>query len=274
MKKVDFMILGAQKCGTTTLFDILNSHPQLQGCFAKETYFFCSTDDWRKNLHQYEKQFPRDQMGRFFEASTTYTFYPLRNLHIWDDLFDYNSQLKFIYLVRNPLDRIVSSYMHTYERGFTDLSLGECLIKERFLIDISRYYSQILPFIDKFGRDRVLILEFEDLILHRHALMEKVADFLGFDISDLADFSEIHANPSIGGGKKHKRWDHPTLFHKALHRFTPKLWQRITANKSRAFTEKPTLSYDHKEMIIRLLDQEIDNLQKLIGTDLQHWKKI
>ncbi|MDH3651804.1 MAG: sulfotransferase, partial [Saprospiraceae bacterium] len=175
---------------------------------------------------------------------------------------------------RNPFDRIVSSYMHTWERGFTELTLGECLIKERFLIDITRYYTQIIPFIQKFSRANVLVIDFDDLIHRRPQFMQKVADFLDFDLNDLPDFTQVHANPSVGGGKKHKRWDDPTLFHKALHRFAPGLWRAITANKSRAFLEKPVLSQQHKEMIIHMLALEIDHLEKIMNKNLQHWKLI
>lgn len=152
------MIIGAQKCGTTTLFNILNDHPSISGCTEKEPHYFSTTKNWRNDLNLYHMLFKEKEGTLNFEASTTYTFYPLRNLHIWDDIFDYNPNMKFIYIVRNPVDRIVSSYMHNYERGYIDLDIEEALIKERLLIELTRYYTQISPYIKKFGRDKIWLL--------------------------------------------------------------------------------------------------------------------
>lgn len=112
--KVDLMIIGAQKCGTTTLYDILNLHPSLRGCRYKEPEFFSISPDWKANIDSYHSLFEQGNGVLYFEGSTTYTFYPLRNLNIWDDLFEYNRKLKFIYIVRNPIERIISSYMLYY----------------------------------------------------------------------------------------------------------------------------------------------------------------
>ena len=139
--QVDFMIIGAQKCATSTLFKILNNHPSIIGCNHKEPHFFSTSNNWKRDVSTYHALFKEQEGALYFEASTTYTFYPLRNLHIWNDIFDYNPNMKFIYLVRTPVDRIISSYMHTYERGYTELNIEDALIKERLYIELTRYYT-------------------------------------------------------------------------------------------------------------------------------------
>jgi hypothetical protein len=123
--KVTFIIIGAQKCGTTTLFNLLNKHSSLIGSSDKEPHFFSTSKNWRQQLSDYHSLFEEQNNALYFEDSTTYTFYPLRNLRIWDDIYDNNPAMKFIYLVRKPTSRIISSYMHTYERGYTDLPPGQ-----------------------------------------------------------------------------------------------------------------------------------------------------
>jgi len=47
--------------------------------------------------------------------------------------------MKFIYLLRKPIDRIISCYIHRYERGYTDLPIGKAMVEDRIYIDVTRY---------------------------------------------------------------------------------------------------------------------------------------
>ncbi len=178
---VDFMIVGAQKCGTSTLSEILRIHPALVRCDQKEPNFFSGCEDWRAGLQQYEQMFRRRAGALYFEASPTYTFYPHRKLDLWDDLHSYNPALKIIYLVRDPIERVTSAYMHSYERGYTELSFERALVREPIFLDVTRYATQIAPFIERFGPDRVRIVLFEDLVRDANVLARELAIFLGID---------------------------------------------------------------------------------------------
>lgn len=275
--KVDFMIIGAQKCGTTTLFDILSTHPSTTPCQTKEPHFFSNSKNWRSELSAYEKLYgPPKEKTLFFEGSTTYTFLPLKKLCIWNDIYEYNPKMKFLYLVRNPIERIISGYMHSYERGYTDRTIEDELIARRHLIDITRYYTQINPFIEKFGRDRLLILDFDDLIQNREAVLENISNFLNISLLGFSGFEAAHSNISIGGSKKHHAFSSPTLKQRLISSFFPKYWERIMENEKsrRSFQERPTLSTVFKEVIIHMLDSEIDKTQELLGKNLSHWKNI
>jgi hypothetical protein len=272
--KVDFMIIGAQKCGTSTLFEILADHPSVVRCRKKEPHFFSSSKDWKKDLPEYEKLFDQRQGALYFEASTSYTFYPLRNLRIWDDIFDYNPNMKFIYLVRDPVDRIISAYMHLYERGSTDLSIEKALIQERMLIDVTRYYTQIYPYVKRFGTSNVLVIDFDDLNRHRKMVLQTISTFLGIGFETFHNYENRHSNASIGGHKRHIRFDNPSLALRALRKFWPSVWNRITDNSRRSFKERPKLTIEYREMIINVLELEINELQKLMNKDLGHWKSL
>jgi hypothetical protein len=265
------MIIGSQKCGTSTLFYLLDNHPSLIGCDDKEPYFFSASNDWRSDINKYHALFKEKEGALYFEASTTYTFYPLGNLHIWDDIYDYNPNMKFIYIVRNPIDRIVSSYMHSYERGYTELNIEEALIQERIFIELTRYYTQISPYIKKFGRNNILIIDFEDLIHQREVVLEKISKFLSIDARKFRSANQTHFNISIGGKKKHHKFDSPSLPLKLIRKFLPPLWDKITDNSERGFSEKPVLSIEFKKMIINMLELEIRELQKLMKKDLGKW---
>jgi len=270
--KVDFMILGAQKCGTSTLYKILREHPGIISCKKKEPHFFSKTIDWRKKLGEYEQLYEQKNGALYFEASTSYTFYPHNNLKISEDLFEYNPQMKFIYLVRNPIERIVSRYMHAYQRGYTNLSIEKEIVKNSSVFDATRYYTQIQPFINRFGRDNVLLIDFDDLIKERKKTIQSVSTFLGVNFAMFKNYENVHSNVSLGGKKSLYKYDNPSYFLRVLRKYFPSIWRKYIDNSKRSFKNKPILSKQYQKMIIHMLDLEINSLAQLMNKDLSHWK--
>jgi len=265
------MILGAQKCGTTTLAQILRSHPSIVMSKGKEPHFFSTTSDWKREIEDYHALFDQQENVLYFEASVTYTFYPLLNLGIWDDLYNYNPDMKFIYIVRNPIDRVISSYMHQYVKGFTDLPIEQALIKERYYTELTRYYTQISPFIEKFGRENILIIDFDELAENIQGLMIQVSEFLCIDIELFSDFSSEHRNKSVGRKKIHRKYINPSIPLRVIRKFLPPVWKWITDNSDRAFHKKPDLDIELKKMILNLLKLEIQNMEVIMNKDLSKW---
>jgi hypothetical protein len=182
--------------------------------------------------------------------------------------------MKFIYLVRNPVDRIVSSYMHTYERGYTDADIRTAVIEDRLFIDVTRYHTQINPYIKKFGRDNVFLVDFDDFTQNREAVLRSLSEFLGIDFEGFSDFQNVHRNASVGGGKRHHKLDHPSLPMRAIRRFMPVYWKKITDNSERAFMKKIELNIEIKQMILNMLELEMNEMQKLMNKDLSKWMTI
>jgi hypothetical protein len=268
--KVDFVIAGAQKCGTTTLTRILDAHPSLVCCSKKEPHFFSTARDWRAELQTYEQLFPWQEGALHFEASTTYTFYPHRSPNVWERLFAYNPAMKILYLVREPLERITSAYMHAFERGYTTLPLEEAVRERNVYLDVTRYATQIRPFLDRFGQDSVRILFFEDLIERPRALARDVLSFLGVDPEVQLPVRGTQANKSLRGGRRHYR--HGALPFRVLRRVAPRVWEKVTDPSKRAFRERPRLSLESQRRVLQLLALEIDEIERLTGRDLSHWR--
>jgi hypothetical protein len=182
--------------------------------------------------------------------------------------------------VRNPIDRIISSYIHAYERGYTTSSIEEALIENRLFIDITRYYTQIDPYIKKFGRSKVLMIDFEDLNKQRKRTLQTVSEFLGIEFEEFRNYENVHSNESIGDHKRHYRLDPLVLRLKKLRELLPPswsqclmpMWKMVANNSKRAFVEKPKLPAAYKRMILNMLDLEIDELRKLMNKDLSCWK--
>lgn len=269
------MIIGAMKCGTTTLADLLKAHEGVSFCKEKEPEFFSKDPDWRSNIDRYHGLFTPKTGALYAEASTGHTFQPNFNRGIWNDLFEYNPRLKFIYIVRDPIDRIVSHYMHIYERGYISIGLEETVRTLPIMLNVSRYQAQVLPFIERFGRDRVLLLRFDQLMKERDVTLAKVAAFAGLR-ADGFPAESVHSNPSLGGNKTLNWADHPPRWARWVRTLTPapvreRVWNRITRDRSRVFTTKPELSTEWKEAVMRLLETDVLALEALTGWDLTAW---
>ena len=121
----DFFILGAQKAGTTTLYDVLCQHPEIHPARTKELAYF---DRYHgRGLGWYKANFPSDG-GLTGEATPDYLFDPDARARIVETL----PKAKFIVLLRNPVDRAISQYFHAKRLGYETLSFEEALRQEAY----------------------------------------------------------------------------------------------------------------------------------------------
>jgi len=274
-KRVEIMVIGAMKCGTTTLADLLARHPAVSFCSNKEPDFFSKDSDWRKNLDQYHGLFT-DPNKRWAEASTSYTFYPHFAKQIWKDLYEYNPALKLIYLYRDPIARCISHYMHVYERGYIDQSLDDAVKGVPLIVNNSRYAMQVKPFIEQFGREQVLMMDLSELAGNRAMALSRIAEFTKLSLAGFPKEDQSHKNSSLTQDKHHYKYDEPSPLLKGAMAVTPrplkkKLWNSVTGTGKRGFDSKPELSAEWKEAILRLLESDIREFEQIIGKDLSIW---
>ena len=266
------------KCGTTTLAELLAAHPDVCFCANKEPDFFSKNEDWRGSLSEYHAMF-HDRSKLMAEASTTYTFYPHFNRGIWNDIHEYNPNAKLIYLYRDPLERCISQYMHIYERGYVDHSLEDTLRFVPLVVNNSRYAMQVKPYIERFGRDNVLLMDLMELSTQRDRALERISTFTGLSISDFPKEKGSHKNSSLAESKHHFKYDNPGIGIKITMALTPKrykglVWKKLTGTGNRGFVKKPELSANWQEAVHRLLESDIREFEKIVGRDLSHWLDI
>lgn len=282
--KVDFMIVGAMKSGTTTVARMLEQHPDVVLCSVKEPDFFSQAKNWRQELPEYEKLYEQKEGVIYGEASTSYTFYPHRNLEVWKDIHAYNPDCKLIYIVREPLGRTVSQYVHMVERGYFSDSFEQAILRHPEILNYSRYYMQIQPYIETFGREQVLILDFDDLKYTAESLFREVTAFLHLDYQRLPDCTSFQANEhTAGGGRVNHKLDrivnHPpefavNLWRKLPENFRKKLFSTLSGQKRNAVTQKPEPDRKTKRMILNLLESDIMAFEALTGRDYSHWRQV
>ena len=178
----NFLIIGAMKAGTTSLYAYLQGHPQVFMPELKEVHFFSDEDNWNQGQAWYERHFQDagESALAVGEASTTYSRFP----HIAGVPARVAGMLpdaRLIYLVRNPVDRMISDYLHRLSGNQEDASLETALLTKRKYADLSSYAMQIEQYLQYFPRLQMLILKSEDLRGQRVETLRSVCEFLGID---------------------------------------------------------------------------------------------
>lgn len=188
----DFLVIGAQKSGSTFLHHYLSRHPDIfMSSPVKEPGYYMDFEFVRQAMRlrgirfRSRSQLLRRHMLRGYagealigESSTYYTAIDVaREQRIPARIYAEHSATKFIYILRNPLARLISNYLHDYGRRHK-LSLSEAIAADKRYIYTSRYGYQLSQYLAKFGREQFLILLFEDLVANPEATIRRALSFL------------------------------------------------------------------------------------------------
>lgn len=190
-KKFNLLIIGAQKCGTTSLHYALNQHPQIYmtqpikepGYFlpfkTMQAYYKSKNIILKNEQHFFEHHLLKGYNGEtyFGESSTFYTTKQWGTLALAKRIKAYNPQMKFIYLVRNRVDRIISQYYHEKAKQ-ADLKFQHFLNTNEEAFEISMYNKRLQPFVEVFGLENIQIIFFNELIDNTKKEINKIYAFL------------------------------------------------------------------------------------------------
>jgi hypothetical protein len=293
------LIIGAGKCGTTSLYAFLSQHPQIavgnsssptrsgdQGSKGdvnfeqKEIDFF--TEYWDKGFEWYRglwKNWNPSSHKIALEASPNYTKCPIRaNAAERIASLKNKAHFKFIYLMRNPIDRIESAY--TYSRG-TKWSAGLNYynngegIEDDFLIP-SMYAMQLDQYYSRFPSSDIFLADFEDLKKNPEDLLQKICKFLDINTNfTFCDLKTIH-NQSQGSVVDDSLWQLmrqiKILRSSTRHFFSPKQRDIIHGLFGRRVTQKFNLSPCQKKLILTKLKDDLYKLNLKYGVDISRWE--
>ena len=178
----NFLIIGAMKAGTTSLYHYLGAHPQIYMPAFKAPEFFAGESHWRRGIGWYRKQFAAAEPDAVAigEASNVYTKYP-RYQGVPQRIAAYVPDMRLIYVVRNPIDRIRSHYQTRVAEGTERAAFEVAVFENPIYLDYSRYSLQIEQYMSWFSREQLLVLTSDDLRAARSATVRKAYEFLGVD---------------------------------------------------------------------------------------------
>jgi hypothetical protein len=176
-----FIVIGAMKAGTTSLYHYLRDHDEIFMSRIKELDFFAEGSNWSRGLDWYRHQFAEagDALARG-EASTLYTKYP-QHVGVPERMARIVPEVRLVYVVRDPIVRLRSHYQHRFLTGAEKEPPEVALLENPVYLNCSRYAMQLERYLEYFPREQILVVTSESLKAHRRRTVQEVYRFLGVD---------------------------------------------------------------------------------------------
>jgi hypothetical protein len=261
----DFIIIGAMKAGTTSLYQYLAMHPDVVKGKRKEPSFF-TQGEFRKGVEWYRNLFP-DTPKIKGEASTNYTKYPKFG-NVAPRMFSVVPDIKLIYLVRHPVERFVSQIHHMMIKRGQDNSTTKTLEdirRQQESLRISQYYLQVSQFLDHYPLSRFLFLRFEDLVKDPSGVMNETAGFLGLSPFYTPEINyRVHNKTSTSARVKYKGLHH-FLLSAHLRGLIPPVHTKLETP-----VPKPVLTPDARKFVWDYVAEDLHQFETLIGRQLYY----
>lgn len=211
----DLLIIGAQRCGTSSLYTYLGQHPQVSPSIRKEIEFFSTR--YGEGINWYRAHFPlRFASHSFtFEATPDYLLHPLAA----ERARSLVPEAKVIAMLRDPVDRAYSQYQHNRRLGNEPLSFAQALeaepsrvageferlvaepaysgtsLRRYGYVARGKYYEQVRRWTEAYPADQILFIRSEDFFAAPDLVYAGVLRFLGLPEAKLAEFRNHSIRP-------------------------------------------------------------------------------
>ena len=290
----NLLIVGAAKCGTTSLHNYLKQHPDIFMTEHKEPHFLINSEIGEHRVHkavttleEYEKMFKTEGKYKYKgESSVMYLAFPefsIKNIKKYLD-----PDVKIIIMLRNPIERAFAGYLHNLRYNPSeDLSFEEAFDRseERYhqigdmtpdtrYLQVGNYHFQVESFMAMFN-DNVHVIMYDDYINDIDLCLFNLFDFLAIDKVSV-DTSKKHM---VGG------WVFKSKFLRNL--FIPpntlkSLLKSVLPNKkirqaikqkmmNISIVETPCMSEEMRKKLTEYYRKDINSLSKLLSKELNHW---
>ncbi len=276
----NLIVIGGLKCGTTSLHHYLALHPEIAMSRPKELNFFVAELNWELGRDWYASHFVRDREVRG-ETSPHYTNRP-RFGGVAERMREtLGERTRLIYMVRDPLERILSQYLHNVGGGYETRSMERALTEESSYVARSRYAMQLAPYRERFDSERILIVANEDLAERRRETLRRVFEFCGvsrdFDSPQFEREWETGSGKSVSGFRLMDRAVRlPGL--RALDRNFDRLpeslrWavERIVHDPGSGAATKPELPDELRARLEQWLAPDLAELERIAGRRFDYW---
>jgi len=285
-----FFIIGAPKCGTTSLSWYLGQHPEIIAPIKKEPNFFSidlplsEVDGLEEYLSLFIKT-SEDQVVSF-EASTWYLY----SREAVKEILKFNKESKFIVLIRNPVEMAQSLHsQQVYNLGepildfetawheqFGEERKSDWLLHYKKCCETGRQLEDLLDTVEE---SRVMLILFEDLKNNPEKVYLDVQDFIGVREHRLVSYDKKNSNKVVRFRRLKKVFnDTPKPIY-----FILSVFKKITGikelgiyDKVKAINEvernRKGISEEFRRFLVQEFSSEIDKLENIFGRDLSHWR--
>jgi len=301
----NFLIIGAPKCGTTSLYAYLQQHPQVFMSFPKEPTFFGNegTDGLFNGPHDEDRAYHSRVITNFADYAALFdpvtnekavgeaSIYSLYLPKAPEQIKKYVPKATMFAVLRNPADRAYSAYLHVVRQARERRSFADSLRQEPERIRqkwnplwhfkaMGFYYEQVKRYFDMFGRDQVHVYLYEDLQKQQLPLIKNVLELIGVDSSFVPDTSRRYKRSYVPKNAIMEMVLHKTQvaidFNKKylprrLRWRTQKVKDLIDRVASSNRTSPPPMPQNVRASLLEEYRDDILRLEDLLQRDLSHW---
>lgn len=293
----DFIIIGANKAGTTSVAHYLNQNPAIKISDEKEPMFFSSTPEmisakredanlektyFAITLDEYSKMFENctTEVKFFGEASTAYLANPYKSAALIKKLVP---NVKIIVILREPVSRAISAYKMCRgygieERSFKDIvnTSGNQKTINKTGHGVKEYlqnglYVQLLgPYLEFFNQSQLMILNYTELEKKPKAFMEKISGFIG------AEYFHVNYNKKINAASDYLNYNNPKIFLKRIlnvigTEYLPEQLGKKLMKVSKIKNNEIVIDDNDIEKLKLFYKNEVTKLQTIVDFDISSW---
>jgi len=297
-RKPDFFIVGAPKSGTTSLYFYLKSHPQVYLPRRKELLFFCDDFHFTYPLLSEEKF-----MGYYKDAGAEKA---IGEVSVWNlysrnaakNIYQFNPASKIIIILRQPADMLYALHSnHVFNDNEIITSFEEALeaepdrragkrispiikspVESLYYSEVAKYPEQVQRYCDLFGKEKVKVILFDDMVNDTRQVYLDIVRFLSIDDTHLPEFKIFNASKTTKSESLKRltvaapawlRTIGRKIFPHQTHRrdwLMKWLWKVNTREE-----ERKAMSPGLRKKLTDQFTPEIRQLEKVINRDLSHW---
>ncbi|HEX6117609.1 MAG TPA: sulfotransferase [Solirubrobacterales bacterium] len=267
------IVIGAQKCGTSTLHYYMGFHPEISASSPKELNFFIESSNWERGVDWYRSHFDPGKAVRL-ESSPNYTTWP-HHEGIPERMAQLVPDAKLIFMVRDPVARIEAHWVHNYAKRRERGTMIETITHPSTTYVLrSRYFMQIERFLEHFDRSQILVFQQSDLRDSREAQLREVFEFVGVDPDfHHKSFNAVRHRTSkkrraSKAGMKVQEWSRTDWGRKI-----PKVFWNYAEGGLRLSRpiERPNLREQLPDEVLDVLREDAIKLREFTGREFANW---
>jgi Sulfotransferase domain len=276
----NLIIVGGLKCGTTSIHHYLGLHPEIQMSKPKELNFFVNELNWDLGLDWYASRFD-DRFKVRGESSPHYTNLP-RYEGVPERIRTHCPDAKLLYMVRDPIKRILSHWMHATGAGYETRDIASVLADPNTqYVNRSRYWMQLQPYLEIFDRAQIEVITQEELQADRDGTMRKAFAYAGVDENFTSEqFDREWEKSAAKSGDRYQLMEKliklPGFrsFDRNFDRLPERMrWivEKVVHDPEKPPAPKPVLPDDLFETLRSRFAAEVPELQKFTGREFIGW---
>lgn len=261
------------KGGTTSLYRYLGEHQEVGISSEKEINFFRTEKEFQKGQEWYKKLFANDKKN-VGEASPDYT---KRHLYpgVPERIHSLLPNIKLIYILRDPIERIISHYVHNYAQGRESRDLNAILKNpdNKYTLT-SRYFYQIKPYLNYFEPKNILLVESEELRQNTKKAVEQVLKFI--TVSPTIDSNILSKEYHVSSKKGRRTQIEQILVKTFKNRVLRKVLKPLRPYFRKLFTpenfNRPSINKENKTLLLKQFDSDLKKLKNKFNFIPGNWE--